>query len=242
MKLFGQLAAALVIFVLAGASWRAAGLESRVADVHEELALLQYAAPVDEYDAIEQSIGFAGRVPGLTDGLLNDVREHRATAEYWEARYDTLQLQKDTNGVVVEQDPVLLFLAANAALRVSQRDPSNRQIVLAGLDNAIKDYAEVLKKSPGHVDAAYNYEFVAKVRDTLSKAKPVNPSRADEKKPAVAVAVASDLPEGPTLHGKPGAPPPNTDMKAFKMHIPVRGDERAQGADQGGGKAKTRKG
>jgi hypothetical protein len=249
MKGFGQVAAALLVFVLAGVTWRAARLQSRVADVHEELALLQYGAPVDEYEDIEQSVGLVGRVPGLADALLNDVREHRAAAEYWDARYDALTLPRDTNGVVTEEDPAMLLFAANAALRTSQRDPADRQAVLKGLDNAIRDYADVMKKNPGDVDAAYNYEFVARLRDALSKIKPDKGKNDDALKkfvaaaaPTAAAAPAGDLPEGPTIHGHPGAPPASTDMKAFKMHIPVRGDERTQGADQGGGKAKVRKG
>jgi hypothetical protein len=54
--------------------------------------------------------------------------------------------------------------------------------------------------------------------------------------------MAGDLPEGRTVHGDPGAPPPNTDMTQFKMHIPVRPDERQGGSDAGQGKEKIRKG
>ena len=50
--------------------------------------------------------------------------------------------------------------------------------------------------------------------------------------------MAGDLPEGRTVHGDPGAPPPNTDMTQFKMHIPVRPDERQGGSDAGQGKEK----
>ncbi len=247
MKVFGQLVAALVVLVLAGACWRAARLESRVADVHEQLALLQYAPPVDEYENIEQSIGYVQRVPGVTDGLLTDVREHHAAAEYWQKQYDALKLERDPNGVLVEQDPMVLFISANAALRASQRNPADRQAVMGGLDNAIKDYSEVLKKSPGHVDAAYNYEYAARMREALSKVRPGAPGRKDDALSKFTFASASpaavgDLPEGETIHGRPGAPPPDTDMKAFKMHVPVRGDERLEGQDQGGGKPKVRKG
>ena len=42
--------------------------------------------------------------------------------------------------------------------------------------------------------------------------------------------------------GDPGSPPPNTDMTQFKMHIPIRPDERQGGSDAGQGKVKVRKG
>jgi hypothetical protein len=54
--------------------------------------------------------------------------------------------------------------------------------------------------------------------------------------------MAGDLPDGRTVHGDPGAPPPNTDMSQFKMHIPIRPEERQGGSDAGQGKQKVRKG
>ena len=48
--------------------------------------------------------------------------------------------------------------------------------------------------------------------------------------------LAGDLPLGPTLHGAPGAPPEGTDMKQFKVVVPMRPDERKQlpqGASEG---------
>ena len=53
---------------------------------------------------------------------------------------------------------------------------------------------------------------------------------------------AGDLPEGKTVHGDPGSPPPNTDMTQSKMHIPIRPDERQGVSDAGQGKVKIRKG
>ena len=60
-------------------------------------------------------------------------------------------------------------------------------------------------------------------------------------KPA-AKADESDLPAGPTLHGRPGAPPPAVDMNQFKIVIPKRGEERKDAPDAGKGGKKIRKG
>ena len=51
-----------------------------------------------------------------------------------------------------------------------------------------------------------------------------------------------DLPSGSTLHGKPGGPPPATDMNQFKIVIPKRGEERKDAPDAGKGGQKIRKG
>ena len=87
---------------------------------------------------------------------------------------------------------------------------------------------------------------LVRLRDTISKSRP--PSATRRQDPAATVpknpgfVMAGDLPEGRTVHGDPGAPPPSTDMTQFKMHIPIRPDERQGGSDAGQGKQKIRKG
>jgi hypothetical protein len=244
-KVFGQAVLALVLFGLGFACWRAGQLERRVADAHEELAVLQYNALDEEYDDIEQSVSYVRRLPGLTDGLVTDVHEHRAAVHYWQGRYGSLAPERDASGAVVEQEPALLALSANAGFREGQRESTDRQALLRRLDAAVKSYTELLKKDPGNADAAYNYEYLIRLRDTVSKTKPAtgkreDPSRATPK--PTGVVMAGDLPGGRTVHGDPGAPPPNTDMTQFKMHIPIRPDERQGGSDAGQGKQKVRKG
>src|SRR5262249_10480423 len=149
--------------------------------------------------------------------------------------------RRDASGAAIEQRPGELALAANAGFRDSQRDPADRIAMLGRLDAAIKTYTELLKKNPNDVDAAYNFEYAVRLRDTVSKAKPPAPGAKKEDPAKVVqkltgVVMAGDLPEGRTIHGDPGAPPPNTDMTQFKMHIPVRPDERQGGSDAGQGK------
>jgi tetratricopeptide (TPR) repeat protein len=245
-RVLGQVVLAVVLLGIGFACWMAGQLERRVADAHEELALLQYNAVDAEYGDIEQAMGYLRHIPWLADGLVTDVQEHRATAEYWQARYDALAPRRDANGAIADQPPAVLALAANAAYRSGQREAGDRQAMLRRLDGAIKTYTELLKRDPNNVDAAYNFELMVRLRDIASKAKPAAPSKRDDparalQKPA-GVAMAGDLPDGRTVHGEPGAPPPNTDMTQFKMHIPVRPDERQGGSDAGQGQKKVRKG
>jgi len=245
-KVAGQIILALVLVAIGGAFWVAGRLEGRVADAHEELALLRYTALDAEYGDIDQAMTFVRRVPWVADGLVDDVEEHRAASEYWRAHYDALAPQRDATGAVIDQQPAVLAMAANAAYRGGQREGSDRQAVLRRLDTAVKGYAELLKKAPNNVDAAYNYEYLVRLRETTSKAKPVPPGKRED--PAhvlqklTGLVMAGDLPDGKTVHGDPGSPPPNTDMTQFKMHIPIRPDERQGGSDAGQGKVKIRKG
>jgi tetratricopeptide (TPR) repeat protein len=245
-RVLGQAAIALALFIVGYMSWNAGRLQSRVADAHEELAMLRYNAADAEYGDIEASMGYVSRVPWVGDALLSDVRGDRATGDYWQARYDALAPKHDESGAAIEQQPNELVLAANAGFRTSQRESADRQASLRRLDAAIKTYTELLKKNPGDADAAYNFEYVVRLRDTLSKAKPAPAGKRQDPAKAIqqltGVVMAGDLPEGRTVHGDPGAPPPNTDMTQFKMHIPVRPDERQGGSDAGQGKEKIRKG
>lgn len=235
----GRAVVALVFFALGGAFLTASQLERRAAVAHQTLATLRYAAPAVEYDDIEQSVGYVSRVPWLTDAMLTDVRDHHATADYWQANYTTLAPERDATGGLVEKNPHRLFLAANATYREAQRASVDRAATMKQLDEVLKGYTDVLKTSPGHMDAAYNFEYVVRVRETLAKSR-----GAAVKLPSAAEGdeAAGDLPSGSTLHGQPGAPPPGVSMSQFKMVVPMRPDERKEQPEAGRGPAKVRKG
>ena len=98
----------------------------------------------------------------------------------------------------------------------------------------LQAYAAVLKASPRHADAAYNYEYVSRVRDRVA-------SRVPGKTPPalapVAAARAGDLPGGPTIHGRPGGPPPEAKAEEFQVIAPMEyGDREAQPEATPGGK------
>lgn len=238
----GPALVAVVLFGAGAVCWRAGELEARMANAHEGLAMLQYGPVADEYGGIEASVGFAGRLPWVTDTLLSEIHQRRASADYWRSQYDTLIVKRDNSGDVEEEDPAILLLAANAEFRASQRHAGDRQAVLRGLDATLKTYGDVLRKDPGNVDAAYNYEYIARLRSTIAKDRPGSPPRRD-RTPTThpQIVTAGDLPTGRTIHGAPGAPP-ITDMEQFKIHIPVRPDERPGGIEGGEGAELERKG
>ena len=84
----------------------------------------------------------------------------------------------------------------------------------------------MLKRRPQTFDAAYDYEYVSRLRDVLAKSR----------------AKANTEPTA-TPYGKPGKPPKASDMKQFKMLIPMEPEERSIGPREGGkGQKKVRKG
>jgi hypothetical protein len=246
----GPFIAAIVLTVAGAGMWLAGRTETRLVDVHKQLATLQYADAQNVGAALEQSQSLAleRRVPMLGKAAETDARDVRASAGYWRSDYAAIAPQHDANGVITETDPAILLLNANAAFRASQT-AGDRLDTIRRLDNVVKSYTEVLK-APAcgagdracdgrSLDAAFNYEYAIRTRDLLAKARPPAAKAAPK---AVAKADEGDLPSGPTLHGRPGAPPAAVDMNQFKIVIPKRGEERKDAPDAGKGGKKIRKG
>ncbi len=233
---------AVVLAVAGWGFWTLGHTEQRLAEAHKQLAVLQYAEAGNESDDAAAEPPMVQRLiaqGGLRDGDAKDAHQLHATADYWQARYAALEPKRDAGGAITEKDPDVLLFAANAAFRAGQGD-TDRNLALRRLDAVVKTYAEVLKNSGSHADAAYNYEYAIRVRDTLTKARQLPPQKPAAR--AVAEKVESDLPSGPTVHGKPGGPPAAASMAQFKIVIPKRGEERKDDPQAGKGGAKIRKG
>lgn len=213
---FIRLAIAIVLAIAAWLSWSEAKLTREVGDAREQIATLQFGnVPA----ALDTDATLSEYLPGRRR-LSDEVRVATATVAYWLGRYDSVAA--DTNNA--EADADLLLSAANAAFRQSQRDPLTGPAGVQRLDGVLSAYASALKAAPRHRDAAFNYEYVARVRDQVARA----PGRALKPAPA-SLATGGDLPAGPTIHGRPGAPPPEAKMEELEMLAPMEyGDREAQ--------------
>jgi hypothetical protein len=97
------------------------------------------------------------------------------------------------------------------------------------MDNLVKQYAEIIREDPSNTEAAFNYEYVVRLRAVFAQRKlPVPPYDVHA--------------NGMTIHGFAGAPPEEADMKKFKMIVPMRPDERLEAEKAGKGTTKVRKG
>jgi hypothetical protein len=221
-RTIGLAIGAVVLLVAGGALWSAGGLEAQLAAAHRELASLRYGAIDETHALVAEAIDNAWPLPVVTARQRADLHRQVIAARYWRGEYAGLQPERDETGVPVETDVEIMLVTANAAYRRATSSES-RAITLAGLDEALRQYADVLRAAPGHTDAAYNYEFAARLRASLAGDRASDVRRMDdEEEPRP----PGDLPDGPTLHGRPGAPPPGTDMRQFQMVIPMSPDER----------------
>lgn len=235
-SIVGPFVVAILLAVAGAGFWVAGDTETRLADARKKLATLQYKEAATASNEIDQKLGVERRVPMLGAQAEGDVRDLRAQATYWHADYVSLAPQRDAAGSLTETNPALQFVSANAAFRASQQT-ADRLDAVRRLDAVVKTYADVLRTGNGQPDAAYNFELAVRTRDALARAKPGAKSA-----PKPPVAEESDLPAGPTLHGKPGGPPPAVNMNQFKIVIPKRGEERNDAPDAGKGGTKIRKG
>lgn len=167
-----------------------------------------------------------------------DNHEHLATlrfagvddpvAQYWRRDFDRVA----TIAPAGEGDAgaQTLLVRANAAFRAGQRNARTRESQIQELDSVLQSYATVLKGPVYVPDAAYNFEYVARLRDGLSKPRAATLPPPD-------MSAAGDLPGGPTIHGRPGGPPPSTKGEEFQIITPMEyGDRETQPEPNPGGK------
>jgi hypothetical protein len=227
----GSLIAALALLAAGGISWALGRAERAVATTEEQLVTMQYAAASDRADTSD-ALRYATLVPGVGNSLAGGARNAQSAATYWQAKYDALKPVPGASASTSARDPEEWVLASNAAFRATAHEAVDRDTALNHLEAVIKNYAETLKANPDSEDAAYNYEFVVRTRDTLARAK-IAPG---PPKPLVAEATTQ------TIHGRPGAPPKGVNMAGFKVLVPKQSDERSGGEEAGKGGVKVRKG
>ncbi len=205
---------------------RVATAEERLADAQEQLTIQPDAVTPAAFDEVENGLAFTRRIPVVGPSLLDDVREQRAVAAYWNGDYAAVAADappdEDDDG-----DPDLMFLAANAAYRSTIQSRLERAALLRALDESLRRYGDVLEAAPSHSGAAYNYEFVARLRTALARGRQ-GELLANETRP--------------NMHGEEGDPPQGTKPPEFNVIVPLRPDERQEQFDAGVGGVTRRRG
>lgn len=246
-----RLVLAAVLVIVGALCWRAGRIEGRMAAAGRDLATLRYALPLDGYDQIAAATGTVDRLWRLVLGRTEDLERQRATARYWLGEFDVLRPERDVDGALVDEDPLRLFVGANAAYRAVVRAGGDPEVLADRLGDVLSAYADVLRADPNHPDSAYNYEFVARLRRSLDQGQRPPKVRFDasllaadsvSESGADADPSGAQLPDGPTLHGLPGGPPPDMTLDQLLMYAPLRPTEREESDAAGKGPRKARKG
>src|SRR5262245_20381122 len=241
-----RLLVAIILFAAAALSWREAALARRVADAHRRLATLHF----DAEDGIAEEESPLNRLAVPMLSLDQEIREHRARSGYWRQRTENgasaapaAPLPGARGGNQGESteaaDPELMFVATNTAFRAATRQTTDRPRTVERLDTVIQAYGEVLRAAPANVDAAYNYEYAVRMRDIIARGK--NTAVKGRKPMDDELGGSVDLPPGPTIHGRPGGPPPEIPGDQFRTIAPMPYEEREE-SDPGRGPSPQRRG
>jgi hypothetical protein len=236
MRLLRYTLLAVGVMAVGGALWTSGRVQSRDVSARRAFLTMQYAPPLEAYDALERSTRFVPEV-GRMARWRAALRTERAASYYWLGRYPELtgsgQSAADRSAAAT-RDPRHLLLVANAAYRqaageLTEQTPPDR------LDGIARLYLDALEGDAELVDAAYNYEFVVRLRNQLTR------DRAARRRPGQSAA-GDGRAVTPSLHGAPGASPPDADLKEFKVIVPQRPEERSQQPEAGVGGGRVRKG
>ena len=222
------LIAALIFVAVGVVALTASRLERQLADAQERASTQQYALAQESLNAADGYLRYAQWVPSVGDETVREVRARQAALQYWQGEFEkVLPAQAEPVAAVDESNVELQLVVANAAFRNGLKGVTERTAAVQVLNEAANGYLTVLKNNIWHEEAAYNYEYVIRLRDEIQKGR---------KPPSEQPQQGMDL-------GESGAPSDATSTKGFQIYVPLQGDEKSpEGGDAGKATEKVRKG
>lgn len=220
MKAIGGYLFTTLFLALAGITCLQVGLLDRdMAHAQQSVLTLKYDEPDQTFATAERYFEWGSRLPGFGNGPVNDIRARRAALHYWQGEYSAILSQPDPVSNVQADNVGLQLVVANAVYRDGRKRAKDRQTTLQILSDSIQAYSTVLKNATREDDAAYNYEYLVRLRNEFLDGR------------------ANTLPPGELvdLNGTPGRSPAGEDLSKFKIYIPLAPQERnAAGAAKAG--------
>jgi hypothetical protein len=202
---------------------RAATLEDGLATAQARLAT-QNPADTQAIEDAARAAAWGTSIPVVGRSITTDVRRLRALEAYWHADYAALEAPEPAGEPA---DAVTRLIAANAMFRRLAGQPrDDSQALTRGLDAVLKAYVSVLDVDPAAVDAAYDYEFVSRLRRLAAAGR----------------ANAITMPSRSNIHGDKGSPPKETTPREFNIIVPLQPDERQEQVTPQAGTVLERKG
>jgi len=219
-----------VVLALFGFAFRGvASLEGHMADAGQRLSTLQYESAQESLTGAEQYANRSRFVPLLGTDARQEIRARQAAVQYWQRQYSVvLPAGAEPVAAVDEENVELQLVVANSEFRVKQTEFKDKTSTVKALEEAAAGYLTVLKNNTWHPDAAYNYEYIIRLRDQAAKGSQPPPPQKNEEE--------SD-------NGESGAPTPATSQEGFQIYIPLeQGEKNPTGGEAGKASAKERKG
>lgn len=223
----GYVIVALVLAAAALFAFGSAVFERDLAEAQQNLATDRFDAAEDRLADAEHYAAYARWIPQVGARAERDLATRRASLQYWKKDYSSvLPRETDPVGAVDTANVDLQLVVANASFRNTQRGITDKAVQLQALDEAIGSYMAVLKSETWNPDAAYNYEYLLRLRTEVAQGK---------RKPG-------SLQEKTDNLGEQGTPAQNSSTKKFEIYIPLEGSERTESGEAGKGAPIKKKG
>jgi hypothetical protein len=220
----------IVALLLAGAgvvAYRGAAFERDLADAQQHVATQQFDEAEARLADAQSYVSYVRWIPQIGSRAERELATRRAALNYWRRDYAAvLPRETDPVGAVDTANVDLQMVVANAAFRHAQQGVTDKAVQLQTLDEAIGSYLAVLKNESWHPDAAFNYEYLMRLRTEIAQGR---------RKPGTTQEKSDDL-------GDQGSPAQNTSTKKFEIYVPLEGSERTESGEAGKGTAVQKKG
>ena len=218
----GHVFGAIVLMLLGGGCLAISMLERQIAEAQQSVATLQYDGVEETLDNVERYFEYGTRLLWIGNGPLNDVRARKAALQYWQRQYGSIiPEQTDPVGVIAADNLELQLVVANAVYRTGQANATDRDTTLQAVQAGIDAYQIVLRNATRHETAAYNYEYLVRLRNDIEEG--VTP---DENA------------EGGQF-GAEGSAPEEEGREPFQIRVPLENEEMG---DPGSGSPIQRQG
>lgn len=136
----------------------------------KELSAANLAAADSYYSSALARLSYFDRIPVIFSDTRTEIVANRAAIRYWQGDYAGLLAEYPTVQSLLSNDDLRLALVvAGSAYRVGQHRDVTSGEMLDSLDRAIGMYAQLLESEHQSYDAAFNYEFLIRLRKILSE-------------------------------------------------------------------------
>jgi hypothetical protein len=188
-------------------------VEHETALAEQRIATLEFSGVDESLTRAERFYEYASRVPFFGSNRLNEIRARKAAVHYWQRDYGAIvPAQADPIGTLPPDNVELQFIVANAVFRNGRKQAATPAATVQAIDSGIAAQLAVLKNSRRNEDAAFNYEYLLRLRAAVML-KPTGGRSSDEEG------------DQKTTHGQPGGAPRKSDPSDFKILIPLESKE-----------------
>ena len=216
----GYVVAALVLTLVGSGCVALWWLEGRMAAAEQAFGTLAFERSERELDELEQYLEYASALPWIGPASLEELRVRRMASRYWRGDYGSIAtLEGDPIGRIDPDNTALQLVAANVVYRTAVGAAKDRAALVEAIDRSLGAYRSVLRNAASNEDAAYNYEYLVRLRAQVTG--------------GARRATAPAAPDGSSPHGVRGGPPRERQSEPFEILVPQDKDTPEEDPDAG---------